>query len=265
MVRVAAVVLAGLVVCGSCAGQTMPAIPATPVSPAAGPARPVTAAPAVMDLLKMLRDRKDTLKDFVADIDYNVKDPRGDATGKLGKVAYVMDATKGPVFSADFDTKTVGGKGKGYYYVQFIFDGKDFTIKDLGFDGKGKTYVRSTLLPPGAKPGDAVTLNGALPLPIGLDVNDVLQSFEVTLLPASDPNLGVLKLVPRDHKKFDYKELDVTVDRQRQLPVKLVQTAMDDTETTITLTGMEINAGKAKMLDPSTPTVDGWTKKAGGP
>jgi hypothetical protein len=264
VVKAAVIVLAGLAaVAGSCAGQALPSMPVAPMAPVAGPVVPVTAAPEVIDLLKMLRDRKDTLKDFVGNIDYNVKDPRGDATGKTGTVAYLMDATKGPVFSANFDKKTTNGKVSGFYYVQFIFDGKDFTIKDLGFDGKGRTYLHSTLLPPGAKPGDAVTLNGALPLPIGLDVNDVLQSFEATLLPSTDVNVGVLKLVPRDHKKFDYKELDVTVDRKLQLPVKLVQTAMDDTETTIKLTELEINAGKAKMLDPSTPAADGWTKKAG--
>jgi hypothetical protein len=261
VVKAAVIVLAGVVaVAGSCAGQ---ALPTMPVAPVVGPVGPVTAAPEVRDLLQVLRDRKDTLKDFAAKIDYNVKDPRGDATGKTGTVAYLMDATKGPVFSANFDKKTTNGKVTGFYYVQFIFDGKDFTIKDLGFDGKGRTYLHSTLLPPGAKPGDAVTLNGALPLPIGLDVNDVLQSFGVTLAPSTDPNVGVLKLVPRDHKKFDYKELDVTVDRKLQLPVKLVQTAMDDTETTIKLTELEINAGKAKMLDPSTPAADGWTLKAG--
>jgi len=259
--KFAAAVLAGLVgVCGSCAGQALPTMPTAPV---AGPVGPVTAAPEVRDLLQVLHDRKDTLKEFAGKINYDVKDPRGDQTGKTGTVAYLMDAAKGPVFSADFDKKTANGKVNGFYYVQFIFDGKDFTIKDLGFDGKGRTYLRSTLLPPGAKPGDAVTLNGALPLPIGLDVNDVLQSFEATLVPSADPNVGVLKLVPRDHKKFDYKELDVTVDRKLQLPVKLVQTAMDDTETTIKLTDLEINTGKAKMLDPSTPAAEGWTKKAG--
>jgi hypothetical protein len=260
---VVAVMVAATV--GACAGQTLPEVlPAPPAGGSvAGPVGPVTASKDVVDVLQVLRDRKDTLQDFVAGIDYNVTDARGDATGKRGKVAYLMDATKGPIFSVDFDQKTVAGKAKGIYYVQFIFDGKDFTIKDLGLDGKGRTYVRSTVLPPGAKPGDAVTLNGALPLPIGLDVNDVLQSFDVKLGTSTDPNLVVLKLAPRDRKKFNYKELEVTVDKTLKLPVKLVQTALDDTETAITLTGIEVNTGKSKMLDPSTPAADGWTKKGG--
>ena len=93
MVKAAVIVLAGLAaVAGSCAGQALPSMPVAPVAPVAGPVGPVTAAPEVREPLQMLRDRKDTLKDFAAKIDYNVKDPRGDATGKTGTVAYLMDA-----------------------------------------------------------------------------------------------------------------------------------------------------------------------------
>jgi hypothetical protein len=262
---VIAVVMAGMVLAGGmCAGQTLPGMPAAQAVPAVPLVGPVTAAPEVVALLKVLRDRKDTLKDFVAKIDYSVEDSRGDVTGKLGTVAYLEDAALGPIFSAEFDKRTTDGKPVGLYSVWFIFDGKDLTIKDMGMDGKGRTYVRSTMLPPGAKPGDAVTLSGALPLPIGLDVDDVLRTFEVTLL-ANDAALGVLKLVPRDAKKFEYKQLNVTVDRKTQLPVTLVQTAKDDTVTTIKMTELQINKGLAKMLDASTPAAAGWVPKGGGP
>jgi hypothetical protein len=254
---------------GASMGQTppdRPAIPPAPAAPVAGPVAPVTAAPEVKTLLVMLHDRKDTLKDFTAKMDYNVTDPRGGSTGKTGTVAYLMDAAKGPIFSADFIKTTVNGKPNKLYHEQLIFDGKDLTDKDYGLDDKGRNYWRKTLLPPGAKPGDAVTLNGALPLPIGLDVNDVLHTFDVTLQPSKDPNLAVLRLVPHDPKKFEYKQMDVSVDRKQELPVKLEQTAKGDEETadvtTIELTGIEINTGKAKMLDASTPASDGWTLKA---
>jgi hypothetical protein len=222
----------------------------------------MTASPEILNLLKMLRDRKNTLKDFTADIDYDVMDLRiKTSSGKTGKLAYLVDPAKGPIFSADFDFATENGKPTRQYFVQFIFDGKELTIKDMGLNGKGRTHIRKNLLPPGAKPGDAVTLNGALPLPIGLDVDEVLQAFEVTLVPLSDANVGVLKLVPRDKKKFDYERLDVTVDKKLELPVKLVQEGADNTETTIKLTKIDVNSGKAKMLDASTPASEGWVPK----
>jgi hypothetical protein len=257
--KIYAIIVAVMVAGGAAWGQTSSA----PVTPAAGEAAgPMTAVPEVLDLLKMLRDRKNTLKDFTADIDYDVMDMRiKTSSGKRGKLSYLMDPAKGPIFSADFDFATENGKLTRQYFVQFIFDGKELTIKDMGLNGKGRTYVRTNLLPPGAKPGDAVTLNGALPLPIGLDVNEVLQAFEVTLLPSSDANVGVLKLVPRDKKKFDYERLDVTVDKKLELPVKVVLALPDDTETTIKLTKIEVNGGKAKMLDAATPASEGWVPK----
>jgi len=265
-VRVIAVILAGLMVAGGvCVGQTMPAMPGAPVVPGVPVVGPVTAAPEAVELLKILHDRKETLKQFVGKIDYNVEDPRGDVTGKTGKVAYIEDSLAGPIFSADFDKRTTDGRVSGFYYVQFIFDGKDLTIKDMGMKGDGRTYIRSTMLPAGAKPGDAVTLSGALPLPIGLNVDDVLRTFEVTAGAAKAADQGVLKLVPRDGKKFEYKQLEVTVDRKTQLPVILVQTAKDNTVTTITLTEIQLNTGTAKMLDPSTPAAAGWVPKGGGP
>ncbi len=269
---VAFAMMAVLASVGSCMGQTLPVRPVTPATPvpATAPVPPVplvgplTAAPEALDLLKMLHDRKDTLKEFVAKIDYSVTDPRGSTTGKLGTVSYLLDPAKGPIFSTDFDRNTTKGKPSAVYHSQVIFDGIELTIKDWGLDGKSKTFLRSTMLPPGAKPGDAVTLKGALPLPIGLDVNDVLQTFEVTHTPSPDPDIGQLKLIPRVGTKFEYKQLDVTVDRKLQLPITLAQTAPDDVVTTIKLTDLQINTGAAKMLDPSTPASEGWTPKAGG-
>ena len=96
-----------------------------------------------------------------------------------------------------------------------------------------QTSSRRPVLPPGAKPGDAVTLNGEMTLPIGLDVEDVANNFTVTLEKSTDPNLAVLKLVPINKAKFSrYSQLEITVDKTLQLPVKLVQVS-ESVDTTI--------------------------------
>lgn len=225
------------------------------------PAGPVTIPADARDVLTMLHDRKATLKDFAGKIDYSVTASRtGDVTGKRGTVDFVLDPTRGPIFSADFTVNTIDGKPKTAYHSQFIFDGKDFTVKDFGTKNDVMQYIRKEMLPPGAKPGDAVTLNGAMPLPIGLDVNDVAQTFEVALT-ANDASQAVLKLVPRQKGKFDYTQLDVTVDKKLQLPVKLVQTAGNGDETTILLQDLKINTGAAKLANPSVPSSEGWTER----
>jgi len=253
--------------------QTLPAQPGLPGFPAVTdknpfPALPivgpVAVTPEVREQLTILHDRKATLKDFTAKIDYSVDD-RGNVTGKRGTVDYLVDPTLGPKFSADFTMNTVGGKPRLKNHAQFIFDGKDLTAKDWGPDDKSKTFVRTTLLKPGDKPGDTVTLRGALTLPIGLDVDDVIKTFAVTQQPASDPDQAVLRLIPRPGTNFAYKQLDITIGRKDQLPVKLEQTALDESVTTISLTDIHINPGTAKMLDSSTPAADGWTPKGGAP
>lgn len=256
------------------AAQTLPVQP-TPGLPIPNPANdpfpgiplvgPVTTTPEIHDLLQMLHDRKSTLKDLAANIDYSVEDPRGGITGKRGTVAYIMDPILGPIFSADFTTNTRDARPVLLNHAQFIFDGKDLTAKDWGPDGKSKTFVRVTMLQPGDKPGDAVTLRGALTLPIGLDVDDVLKTFVVSQQPSKDTNVGILRLVPRPGTHFNYKQLDITVDRKNQLPVTIAQTALDDSLTTITLTELNINPGNAAMLDSSTPAADGWNPKGGAP
>ena len=59
--------------------------------------------------------------------------------------------------------------------------------------------------------------------------------------------------------KFDFTELQVTVDKKLQLPVKLVQTEKSRDVATIVLSDMQINEGKAKMESSATPP--GWTER----
>ncbi len=253
-----------LIALPACA-QTMPAVPVIPTAPSAqlpaGPVAPLSAE--VRETLQILHDRKDTLKDFTGKIDFSTADSRsGDATGKRGTIDFIMDPTKGPTFSADFTINTAGGKPKLAYHVQFVFDGRDFTIKDWGLNGNTKQFIHNTLLPPGAKPGDAATLSGAMPLPIGLDVEDVARNFEVTAIASKNADESVVKLVPRDKKRFEYADLTVTLDKKQQLPVKLVQTGANGDITTILLTELQINTGKAKLADAATPEKEGWREMA---
>jgi hypothetical protein len=252
--------------------QTPPPANPVPVAPnALSPAPPPAGAdptvsptldPMARELLQTLHDRRNTLKDFTAKIDYSVKHPvTEEVSGKRGTVDFLIDPVKGPIFSVDFTVDTdEDGKAKRTHHQQIIFDGVDMTTKDF----QPREFTRSRMLPDGAQPGDAVTLNGPMTLPIGLNVDDVARNFQVTVVPASDPNLAELRLIPRTLGKFDFKQLDFTVDRRLELPVKMVQTAKgrDGDVTTIQLSDIQPNTGKARMQDP-TPGP-GWTERGGG-
>jgi hypothetical protein len=231
-------------------------------APAASAPADAPLDPQARALLDTLHDRRNTLKDFTATIDYSVRHPVTDETsGKRGTVDFLMDPARGPVFTVDFAVDTdESGKPKRTHHQQIIFDGTDITTRDFG----SREYMTIRELPPGASPGDAVSLNGPLTLPIGIDVNDVLKNFQVSLAPApagGAPDQATLRLVPRAISKFDFKQLDITIDKKLELPIKLVQTAKgrQGDITTIKLTDIQPNTGKAKMQDLTPPP--GWTQR----
>jgi hypothetical protein len=129
---------------------------------------PAASEPGAMDpvarvTLTMLQDRKETLKDFQAKVNYDVVHTKTeDREGKLGTVDYLSDPTVGPTFSARFEIDTSDGVPIKKHRQDLVFDGTNVTIIDYA----GKTYTRRSVVGPGAKAGDATSLNGGVPLPI---------------------------------------------------------------------------------------------------
>jgi hypothetical protein len=214
--------------------------------------------PIARDTLKMLQDRRDTLKDFQANVTYGVYHKKtDDREGKLGTVDYLSDPKAGPTFSVRFTKDTVDGTPVKKHVQDLVFDGIHVTL----IDHAGKTYTQRTVVAPDAKPGDATSLNGGLPLPIGLNVEDVVRNFDVTVQPSPGPDQIVLKLIPRADVagKFDFKQLEMTVDKKLQLPVKIIRTERNGDLTTVEFSDPAINTGKSKMVDATLPTGSDWT------
>jgi len=214
--------------------------------------------PAARDTLKMLQDRRNTLKDFQAGVIYDVYHKKtDDREGKRGTVDYLDDPKAGPTFSVRFTIDTVDGTPVKKHAQDLVFDGANVTRIDYA----GKTYTRRTVVDPDAKPGDATSLNGGLPLPIGMNVEDVVRNFEVTIEPSPGLDQIVLKLIPRADAagKFDFKRLEMTVDKKLQLPVKIIRTERNGDLTTVEFTDPAINTGKSKMVDTTMPKGSDWT------
>lgn len=219
--------------------------------------------PAAREALKMLQERRGTLKDFQAKVVYDVTHSRTeDREGKLGKVDYLMDPTVGPTFTVRFDVDTEDGTPIKKHRQDVIFDGTNVTL----IDWVGRTFTRRRVLAEGAKPGAATSLQGEMPLPIGVDVEEIGRDFDVTVEKGGDGDQVVLKLVPKGEavKRFDFKQLVMTVDKKLELPVKVVRTERNGDVTTVELKEVEVNTGKAKMGDESVPKGEGWTIDLGG-
>jgi hypothetical protein len=207
--------------------------------------------------LQMLHDRRDTLKDFQGKVVYDVYHPdTDDHEGKTGKVDFLIDPTNGPQFSVHFTEDTADGKPVKRHEQDLVFDGRNLTM----IDRRAMRYDRQDVLPAGEKPGAAVTLKSQVPLPIGIPPAEVKKDFDVTVEPSTDANTTVLKLIPHPDAKanFDFKQLDLTVDKQLQLPLKIVRTDKKGVITTVEFKEPVINTGKSTMIDTTPPKEPGW-------
>jgi hypothetical protein len=223
----------------------------------AAPASQPRMDPLAESTLQMLHDRRDTLKDFQAKVVYDVYHSRtDDHEGKTGTVDFLNDPANGPQFSVHFTEDTVEQKPVKRHEQDLVFDGRKLTV----IDRRAMQYRQQDVLPAGAKPGDAVTLNGQITLPIGISPEDVAKNFEVTVEPSTDANTVVLKLVPRPEAKlnFEFKQLDLTVDKTLQLPIKIVRTDKKGDVTTVEFKDPTINTHKATMIDTTPPKDPGW-------
>ncbi|MCL2646885.1 MAG: hypothetical protein FWD61_07740 [Phycisphaerales bacterium] len=238
-------------------GQTLPAKPATqPATRSADVATP--ASPEARQILQRLHDRKATLKDFTAKVDYSVEHPAGDTDGNVGSVVYSDEALppSAPKLAAIFTGDTEDGKPVRIHARTIALDGKALTIID--FNAKDFKQQKA----PPDKPFNPNSLDSPIPVPLGLDVEEVVKNFVVTVQPpasAADPNLESIRVVPRIKGKFDYKQLDITIDKKLMLPVKVVVRAVGGDVTTIKFSEPRVNTGKVEFPDTTPPKEAGWT------
>jgi len=226
-------------------------VPPTPTTASTAPALD----PEVRQILQQLHDRKATLKDFTAQIDYSVQHPAGDVDGAIGTAVYVDDG-KLSKLAVTFTHDTDEGKKVRVRKRHFILDGKAFTMVDF----KGKEF-KQQLAPP-EKQFNPNSLDAMIPVPIGIDVDEIAMNFEVTLLPPpppADANVHAISVVPRVKGRFDFKRLDLFIDKKLQLPVKVVHHAVGGDVTTMTFSEIKVNAGKVDFPSTVPPTEAGWT------
>jgi hypothetical protein len=207
--------------------------------------------------LQMLHDRRETLKDFQAKVVYDVYHPdTDDHEGKRGTVDVVIDPANGPQFSVHFTDDTIDGKPVKRHLQDLVFDGRKLTL----IDRRAMRFNQQDVLPPGEKPGAADLLKSQVPLPIGIPPDEVRKNFEVSALPATDGTGVILTLVPRAEVRadFDFREVQLTVNKQMQLPVKIVKTDKKGVVTTVEFQDPAINTGKSTMMDTTPPKEPGW-------
>ena len=244
--------------------------------PASGPSTQATAATTsaavsreAVEVLQMLEQRGETLRDFSGGLRYTAYKVRSaEEEVRTGVVKYLKEdgVTK---FAILLDTFIPEGAPPKKIDQEIVFEGR-WLITRIG--GDKRIFRKEELAPPGEKANPLKLGEGPLPLPIGQKTEDIVRDFKVEVVPANvklDPKTGGqptvhLRLVPRDlkprnNKPFGFVQADLWVDRQRELPLRVAREKPDGNVDTIDILQPQINTGKVIIKVPPTPAAGtGW-------
>ena len=211
----------------------------------------------VDDVLDALHSSGHNIHSFSADIKrQEFNDATGAEVDRAGKVWFKNQPDGDVIFHVVFDQKIIG-KHIGKEKVEYQIEGGWLTALDY----TSKRANRNQISPPGRKVNLFQLGEGQFPLPIGQDKKDVHALFDVSKVEPDkdDPaNTIHLKLVPKPNTHFaeGFSAIEVWVDLNSQMPVRIATTNARKTEDTVNdLLNMKINPELTKE-DLSVPVWD---------
>ena len=196
------------------------------------------AAKKILDALEAAGLKHQTIR---TDVNYEVKNPSlGDTETRTGYVQYQKNDPKDFTrFRIHFGTLEQSGGPRVKEEMDYAFGpDKDGTQWMIIGNAANKKIQRLQV----ARAGEAVDPlkigEGPFPIPFGQKTQDVLKCCDVTTRPAKpgDPaNTDYIKLIPKPgyEDKLNFAKLEMWVDRNLALPVKIVSTEHNKTATTV--------------------------------
>jgi hypothetical protein len=202
-------------------------------------------SPEARAVLDQLQAAGETYTSLRAEILYGVENRlTGDVEMRTGWVAYQDATEQTPTkFRVSFQTLQLGEGQPAETKVDYIFDGHWLIIAKHAIQSMTRIQI--------AAEGEQIEpLNigkGPFPVPFGQNAAEVVRLLEVTLLPPAEgdpPASDHLLLVPRaEHKHaMNFTRLDLWVDRQRHLPVKIITRDASKNRTSVLFETIQTNA-----------------------
>ena len=209
--------------------------------------------------LQRLDQRGKTLKNFSADIRMCIHHLRTDEKDiNIGKIWY--QRSKGRTrFDIRFNILVVDGAiARRHADHDIVFDGRWLIDRD----GAAKIFRKTRIAPPGKRFNPLKLGQGPIPIPIGQNPKVVEKEFFVSLIKPTkkEGNLIHLRLVPRDRHAFTFRRLELWIDPELDLPVRILRIDPDSTPTLAVLTHVKINTPFHHNFHLSPPPANaGWT------
>jgi outer membrane lipoprotein-sorting protein len=231
--------------------------------------QPPLAADAPLDtVLDALDALGKNLQDFSADVALHTTDMRtGEDTAQIGTIIFQNRNGAGSRIRVAFEKKVVddgnGPKITQKQKLDYVLEGGWLTDRDY----QKKLEVRRQVLKPGQQMNLLKLGEGPFPLPIGQDKAEVKKQFTPEKVESGkdDPaNTIHVRLTPKKGSQFEkkFKQIDVFVDRNTAMPVRIDTVEPAGTTRSTELTNVKLNAG-VKEEAFALPDIDdqGWNRR----
>ena len=231
----------GLVGCDDSPGPHIDGDHPVTTAPASAPAD-LNDPPSVDDVLAAMEAAGRQHGRITATLDYEVDQPMtGDRELRSGRIRYQRQTDQTPPqFYVGFDTLKLGEGATLKDKVEYAFNGQWLTI--------AKHRIKQMTRYEIAAEGETVEAfrlgKGPFPMPFGQEAAAMKEHFDITTRPSgpADPdNTIYLKLVPREaHQEgLSFVLLEMWIDRDTSLPVRLVSRDASRNTTTVTFADVD--------------------------
>lgn len=200
--------------------------------------------PNVRDVLDRLAERGGELQSYQCSVDYLFKQVLLESQSRRKGLLYYARFDERSYLRIDFTTLQQDEEKERKAREQFLFDGVWLTYVDYELE----SVERHQMAEPN-EPVDAFTLVSRHVPVVGFSqINDLEKQFEIELAqpgPAEPSSAFQLhmKVKPDSMYRNDYSTIDVWVDKQEELPTKIVAVDAEKDIHEIALTAARINRG----------------------
>jgi outer membrane lipoprotein-sorting protein len=200
--------------------------------------------PTIDKILVRLETAGQTIKDLQCEVTYTQFNPLiEDKVVKSGEIFFVEEKPNSK-FLVRFD-KTVQEGVVDRKKEWHLFDG----VWYLEARESTRQVIKRQIVPEGEKIDPFEIGKGPFPLPFGQKKDEILKNFKLTAAPAAQgdpPNTDHLVLLPKEGTAMAdrYKKLEMWIDREKELPVRIfAQNSDDDKELTAEFNNVKRNTG----------------------
>jgi hypothetical protein len=244
----------------SCVLASEPAAATRPTTePSTRPAADSSSDQEVRRILDALENAGERYATTRADLQYTVDNRMmGYKEMRTGWVAYQKAAGKTPaMLRIEFDTLRLDEGRQFDEKIDYAFDGRQLSIARHKIKQINRYRIAEDQLHRPMRLAE-----GPFPLPFGQKAEEMLKYFRITTRPArgDEPkNSDYLKLTPRDDdgRQINAVSIEMWVDRDAGLPVKIISVGRDRSTTTVAFDKLQTDV----KLDKSTFTLPkpfGW-------